>query len=188
MTTTAAPIAEIAVRPAGTQTGPAERLRWAVSDSWTIANRNLIALRRMPQLVVFATIQPVIFVLMFVYVFGGALQSSLPAGLSYVDYLMPGIFVQTVTFGAMSTGVGLAEDLHAGIVERFRSLPMARSAVLAGRTTADLVRNIFVVMLMLVVGLLVGFRPHTTALQFLLGLGSCCCSRWLSAGSSPSSA
>lgn len=171
MTTTAGPVAEIAVRPPGSSTGVGERARWAIADAAIIANRNLIALRRMPQLVVFATVQPVIFVLMFVYVFGGALQSSLPPGMSYVDYLMPGIFVQTVTFGAMSTGVGLAEDLHAGIVERFRSLPMARSAVLAGRTTADLVRNIFVVALMLVVGFVVGFRPHTDVLQFVLGIG-----------------
>jgi ABC-2 type transport system permease protein len=171
MTTTTAPVAETAVRPHRAPSGVGERLRWAISDTATIANRNLIALRRMPQLVVFATIQPIIFVLMFVYVFGGALQSSLPPGLSYVDYLMPGIFVQTVTFGAMSTGVGLAEDLHAGIVERFRSLPMARSAVLAGRTTADLVRNVFVILLMLLVGLLVGFRPHTDVAQFVLGIG-----------------
>lgn len=171
MTTTTVPIAETALRPDEAPSGVGERLRWAISDTSTIAHRNLIALRRMPQLVVFATIQPVIFVLMFVYVFGGALQSSLPPGMSYVDYLMPGIFVQTVTFGAMSTGVGLAEDLHAGIVERFRSLPMARSAVLAGRTSADLVRNVFVVTLMLVVGLLVGFRPHTDVWQFVLGIG-----------------
>jgi ABC-2 type transport system permease protein/oleandomycin transport system permease protein len=146
-------------------TRPVERSRfgWAVADSMAIAGRNLITLRRVPQLLVFATIQPVIFVLMFTYVFGGAIQVP---GIPYVDYLMPGIFVQTVTFGAMNTGVGLAEDLHKGLIERFRSLPMARSAVLAGRTTADLVRNVFVVFLMLVVGYLVGFRMDTNVVEF----------------------
>ena len=94
---------------------------------------------------VFATVQPVIFVLLFTYVFGGAIFA--PGYPSYVDYLMPGIFVQTITFGSMNTGVGLSEDLHTGIIERFRSLPMARSAVLGGRTGADLVRNVFVVAL-----------------------------------------
>jgi ABC-2 type transport system permease protein/oleandomycin transport system permease protein len=132
-----------------------------------IAWRNLITLVRLPQLLIFATIQPVIFVLMFRYVFGGAINVP---GIPYVDYLMPGIFVQTVTFGAMTTGVGLAQDMATGLIERFRSLPMARSAVLAGRTTADLVRNVFVVLLMLVVGVLVGFRPHATALEFVGGL------------------
>lgn len=128
----------------------------AVTDALTIAWRNLLNLRRNPQLAVFATIQPVIFVLMFRYVFGGAIKVP---GNSYVNYLMPGIFVQTVVFGSLTTGVGLAEDLHKGLIERFRSLPMARSAVLVGRTLADLVRNAFVVTLMCVVGLLVGWRP-----------------------------
>ncbi len=143
------------------------RFRWAISDTMGIAWRNLITLVRLPQLLIFATIQPVIFVLMFRYVFGGAINVP---GIPYVDYLMPGIFVQTVTFGAMTTGVGLAQDMATGLIERFRSLPMARSAVLAGRTTADLVRNVFVVLLMLVVGVLVGFRPHATALEFVGGL------------------
>jgi len=143
------------------------RLSWAISDSTAIAARNLVTLRRLPQLLIFATIQPVIFVLMFRYVFGGAINVP---GVSYVDYLMPGIFVQTVTFGAMSTGVGLADDLRTGLIERFRSLPMARSAVLAGRTSADLVRNVFVVMLMLIVGVMVGFRPDSTVVQFTAGI------------------
>ena len=102
---------------------------------------------------------------MFRYVFGGAIKIP---GSSYVDYLMPGIFVQTVTFGAMTTGIGLADDLHKGIVDRFRSLPIARSAVLIGRTLADLCRNAFVVSLMAFVGVLVGWRIHTNA----LGLGA----------------
>ncbi len=140
-TTTAFPAAPAIARPR------------VVSDAVTIAWRNLLNIRRNPQLLVFATIQPVIFVLMFRYVFGGAIKVP---GVSYVDYLMPGIFVQTVVFGALTTGVGLAEDLQKGLIDRFRSLPMARSAVLIGRTLADLVRNVFVVALMCIVGLLVG--------------------------------
>jgi ABC-2 type transport system permease protein/oleandomycin transport system permease protein len=141
-------------------------LRGAVSDSAALTWRNLVNYRRVPQLLVFSTIQPVIFVLLFRFVFGGAI--TVP-GVDYVDYLMPGIFVQTVTFGSMATGIGLAEDLHKGLIERFKSLPIARSAVLAGRTTADLVRNVFVVALMCIVGFLVGFRVHTNLVAFLAG-------------------
>src|SRR6266511_500736 len=108
-------------------------------DTFEITRRNLIAYRRVPQLLVFSTIQPVIFVLMFRYVFGGAINVP---GIPYVDYLMPGIFVQTVVFGSMAAAVGLATDLKSGLLERFKSLPMARSAVLAGRTSADLTRNV----------------------------------------------
>jgi ABC-2 type transport system permease protein/oleandomycin transport system permease protein len=133
-----------------------------------VAGRNLIAYRRVPQLLVFSTIQPVIFVLLFRYVFGGAVKT--PPGVPYVDYLMPGIFVQTTVFGAIGAAVGLATDLKSGLLERFRSLPMARSAVLAGRTTADLARNVFVASLMAVVGFAVGFRVHTNALGFLAGM------------------
>jgi ABC transporter DrrB family efflux protein len=104
---------------------------------------------------------------MFRYVFGGAIKVP---GVPYVDYLMPGVFAQTVAFGAIQTGIGLAEDLHKGLIERFRSLPMARSAVLAGRTLADLVRNVFVVGLMLVVGFLVGFRVHTDVMGLVAGM------------------
>jgi ABC transporter DrrB family efflux protein len=116
---------------------------------------------------VFSTIQPVIFVLLFRYVFGGAVKIP---GIPYVDYLMPGIFVQTVVFGAMGTAIGLATDLKSGLLERFRSLPMARSAVLAGRTVADLARNVFVAALMAAVGFAVGFRVHTSTLGFLAGM------------------
>jgi ABC-2 type transport system permease protein/oleandomycin transport system permease protein len=144
-------------------------LSFAVTDTFAITGRNLTILRRSPQLLVFATIQPVIFVLLFRYVFGGAIHASGYA--SYIDYLMPGIFVQTITFGALNTGVGLAQDLHTGLIERFRSLPMARSAVLGGRTVADLIRNVFVVALMLGVGYLVGFRLDTTFLKFWAGIG-----------------
>jgi ABC-2 type transport system permease protein/oleandomycin transport system permease protein len=144
-------------------------LAWAVADTKAIAKRNLRTLVRTPQLLVFSTIQPVVFVLLFRYVFGGAI--SVPGSVPYVDFLMPGIFVQTVTFGAVNTGVGLAEDLHKGFIERFRSLPMARSAVLSGRTLADLVRDVGVVALMLLVGYLVGFRIQTNVAALFAGLG-----------------
>jgi len=134
------------------------RLTTAVSDTFAVMARNLIAYRRVPQLLVFSTIQPVVFVLLFRYVFGGAINTP---GVPYVDYLMPGIFAQTVAFGALNTSIGLSTDMQAGLIERFRSLPMARSAVLAGRTLADLVRNVFVVGLMFVVGFAVGWRIHT---------------------------
>jgi len=134
-----------------------------VSDALAVARRNLIGLMRVPTTVMFSTIQPVIFVLMFRYVFGGAIRVP---GVRYVDFLMAGIFVQTVTFGAMNTGVGLAMDLQTGLIERFRSLPMARSAVLAGRTLADAVRNLFVIALMVIVGFIVGFRVHTGVVPF----------------------
>jgi ABC-2 type transport system permease protein/oleandomycin transport system permease protein len=136
----------------------------AVLDTLAVARRNLISLRRTPTIVMFSTIQPIIFVLMFRYVFGGSIVIP---GQRYVDYLMPGIFVQTVAFGSTNTGVGLATDLQTGLIERFRSLPMARSAVLAGRVVADMVRNVFVIALMLIVGYMVGFRIHTDPLQLL---------------------
>jgi ABC-2 type transport system permease protein/oleandomycin transport system permease protein len=136
------------------------RFRYAISDGWVLTWRNLITYVRRPDLLVFSTIQPVMFVLLFVYVFGGAMELALPAGLSYVDFLMPGIFVQTAIFAATQTGVGLAEDLKKGLVDRFRSLPMARSAVLSGRTLADSTAIGFQVILMLIVAVLVGFRLH----------------------------
>src|SRR2546421_11749042 len=144
------------------------RVVGAASDSLAVAARNLIAYRRVPQLLVFSTIQPVIFVLMFRPVFGGAIRP--PGRTPYVDYLMPGIFVQTVVFGSLAAAIGLATDLKSGLLERFRSLPMARSAVLAGRTLADLVRNVFVVALMAGVGFGVGFHFHGGVPSLLLGL------------------
>jgi len=146
-----------------------QRLVWAASDAATLTWRNLLAYTRVPQLLVFSTVQPIMFVLLFRYVFGGAIPvAGIPGG--YVAFLMPGIFVQTVCFGAVSTGVGLAEDLHKGLIERFRSLPMARSAVLAGRTLADLCRNVFVVLLMTVVGVAVGFRTAQGLFHFVGGI------------------
>ena len=142
----------------------------AVRDTLAIAWRNLTAYRRVPQLVVFSTIQPVIFVLMFRYVFAGAVGKALPHGISYVDFLMPGIFTQTVVFGSMGSAVGLATDLKSGLLERFHALPMARSAVLAGRTLADLGRNVFVAVLMVAVGFAVGFRFHNGLPAFIFGM------------------
>jgi ABC transporter DrrB family efflux protein len=128
----------------------------ALSDSLVLTKRNLLKYVRVPTLLVFSTIQPVMFVLLFAYVFGGAVKIS---GIqSYKDFLMPGIFIQTVVFGSMQTGIGLAEDVSHGMVDRFRSLPMARSAVLTGRTVSDAVRNLLVVLLMTGVGYIIGFR------------------------------
>ncbi len=160
---------EDAQRVPGAQKAPGGRRRlvWAINDGLAACGRNLRAYVRLPQLVIFSTIQPVIFVLLFRYVFGGAIQVP---GVRYVDFLMPGVFVQTMTFGAMGTAIGLAADLQTGLIERFRSLPMARSAVLVGRTTADFVRNVFVVALMAAVGFLVGFRVHTGVWPFLASL------------------
>jgi ABC-2 type transport system permease protein/oleandomycin transport system permease protein len=140
----------------------------AVRDARAVTWRYLIHYRRVPQLLVFSTIQPVIFVLMFRYVFGGAI--TVPGEIPYVDFLMPGIFVQTVVFGAIATSIGLATDMKSGLLERFRSLPMARSAVLAGRTMADLSRNVFVVLLMVAVGFAIGFRIHTDIWGLIAGL------------------
>ena len=147
------------------------RLANTVSDWWVITRRNLITYVRKPDLLVFSTIQPVMFVLLFVFVFGGAFEMILPANLSYVDFLMAGIFVQTGIFAATQTGVGLADDLQKGIIDRFRSLPMARSAVLAGRTAADTVSVGLQTVLMLIVAYLVGYRIHTSVWEALLAFG-----------------
>ena len=140
----------------------------AVRDTLAVTQRNLIHYVRIPQLLIFSTIQPVIFVLLWRFVFGGAVRGT--GNVPYVDFLMPGIFVQTVVFGAMATAVGLAADVKTGMLERFLALPMSRSAVLVGRTIADLVRNVFVMILMTIVGFAVGFRIHTNVPSFLLGL------------------
>jgi ABC-2 type transport system permease protein len=142
-----------------------------LSDWRVLTKRNLLRYMRIPQLLVFSTIQPVMFVLLFRYVFGGAIN----APVDYADFLMPGVFVQTAVFGAMATGIGLADDLGRGMIDRFRSLPMAPSGVLAGRVISDTVRNVFVLTLMLVVGYLVGFDIKTNVfaalLAFALALG-----------------
>jgi ABC transporter DrrB family efflux protein len=146
---------------------PRRPLWWTFADAAAVTRRNLYRYVRVPTLLLFSTIQPVMFVLLFTFVFGGAIQ--VPGVDNYIDYLMAGILAQTVIFGSTQTGVALAEDMSRGMVDRFRSLPMARSAVLAGRTLSDTVRNLFVVCLMLVVGALVGFRFHA---GFLAAVGA----------------
>jgi ABC-2 type transport system permease protein/oleandomycin transport system permease protein len=159
------------IHPAERRASALQNVRWTLSDVVVMTQRYLMKYIRLPQLLVFSTIQPVMFVLLFTFVFGGAIQLSGASGdLSYIDYLLPGVLVQTVLFGATNTGVGLAEDLAQGLVDRFRSLPMARFAVLAGRTIADTVRNIFVVLLMTGVGFLIGFRFSNGVLPFVAGL------------------
>lgn len=128
---------------------------WAISDVLVMTRRGLLRYIRIPQLLVFSTIQPVMFLLLFAYVFGGAI--STPKG-NYLDFLVPGILVQTIIFGSTATGVGLAQDLSTGMTDRFHSLPMARSALLAGRIISDTTRNLFVLILMVIVGMFLGFR------------------------------
>jgi ABC transporter DrrB family efflux protein len=154
---------------AGTRYQAAKRpsIVWAFLDALVLARRSVLETARIPELIVFVAIQPIMFVLLFRYVFGGAIQ--VPGG-NYVNYLMPGIFVQTVAFGGVTTAIGLTQDLTRGIIDRFHSLPMSSSAVLTGRTFADLVRNLFTVVIMLIVGFLVGFRPQGTVFEFLLGI------------------
>ena len=139
-----------------------------ITDAGVVTGRNLRHFVRQPQLLLFSTIQPIILILLFTYVFGGAIRTP---GFSYVNFLIPGIIVQNIAFGGFVTAIGLNDDLHKGLIERFRSLPMARSAVLVGRTMADLFRNLFVVVLMTIVGVAVGFRPDTNVFAFLAGVG-----------------
>ncbi len=143
-----------------------------VVDTWVITRRNLLRNVRLPQLLLFSTVQPIMFLLLFTYVFGGAIGQSLPAvaGGEYINWLMPGLLVQISVFGSGQTAIGLTEDLSKGVIDRFRSLPMARSAVLAGRTFADLGRNAAVVTLMLLVGFGIGFRYQTSVFGFLAGV------------------
>jgi len=145
-------------------------IRSAMTDAGVVTARNLRHFIRQPQLLIFSTIQPIMFVLLFAYVFGGALRGSLAGGVKYIDFLLPGIFVQSVAFRATQTAVGLSEDLERGVVDRFRSMPMARSAVLLGRTVADLVRNVLIIGLMIVVGYVIGFRFHAGLLDALMSV------------------
>jgi ABC-2 type transport system permease protein/oleandomycin transport system permease protein len=144
-------------------------LVWALRDSWALAKRNLRTIARQPMLLVFAVIQPVIFILLFRYVFGGAITA--PGSIDYVNYLLTGIFVQTITFASIQTGIGLSEDLSKGIVDRFKSMPLSRAAVLAGRTGADLVRNLVVIVIMIAVGYAVGFEFTNGVLGPALAVG-----------------
>jgi len=154
-------------------TGISNRIgvRAALTHIRVVTKRNVLRNLRLPQLVLFATVQPVMFLLLFNYVFGGAIAGGGDTGgLDYINFLIPGILVQTAVFGSGQTSLGLTEDLAAGVIDRFRSLPMARSAVLAGRTIADFLRNVFVNALMLVVGFLMGWRYEQGFLAMVLGV------------------
>ncbi len=139
----------------------------AVEDGLTITRRNLVKVRRVPELIVFATLSPIMFVLLFRYVFGSAIQ--VPGDLPYAEFLLPGIFAQTIVFGSTITGASLAEDLQKGLIDRFRSLPMAPSAVLVGRTVADLALNALSIVVMGVTGLIVGWRIRSSFGEALAG-------------------
>ncbi|MGI9051909.1 MAG: ABC transporter permease [Ilumatobacteraceae bacterium] len=144
---------ELELRPAGSADLPQGRI-WLLKDSWTEATRHLRAVPRNPELLMFATIQPIMFIVLFLYIFEGSVQTPIP----YVQYVIPGIFAQTVVFNSAFTGVGVADDLSKGIIDRLRSLPMYQPAVLIGRTLSDTVRNLITFAVMLVVALIVGFR------------------------------
>jgi ABC-2 type transport system permease protein len=141
----------------------------AISDTVVMTARYLYHYLRKPSLLGLAVVQPVLFVLLWTYVFSGAIQT--PGGVDYVDYLMPGLFILAIAFGSANTGVGLADDLARGLIDRFRAMPMARPALLVGRTLADTARNTFVVLLMVAVGYAVGFRFHAGAGPALAALG-----------------
>ena len=140
----------------------------ALSDGRIIAWRNLKRIPRIPELAIFAILQSIMFVLLFAYVFGGAIP--LPGGGSYREYLMPGIFAQTIVFATATTAVGMTDDLNKGILDRFRSLPMARSAVLSGRTLSDVIYNGGLLVVLMLSGLVVGWRVHTGFLEFAAGV------------------
>ena len=144
-------------------------VRTAVADGGVVTWRNLKRIPRIPELAIFAILQSIMFVLLFAYVFGGAIP--LPGGGSYKEYLMPGIFVQTLGFGAITTAIGMADDLNKGLIDRFRSLPMARSAVLSGRTFSDVVYNAGLLVVLMLSGLAVGWRVHNGAADFLAAVG-----------------
>jgi ABC-2 type transport system permease protein/oleandomycin transport system permease protein len=143
-------------------------LAHTVSDTVVIAKRNLLRIPRQPDLLIAYTIQPVMFIVLFVYVFGGAINTP---GFDYVDFLMPGIITQSISFGGFVTAIGLNEDLRKGLIDRFRSLPMARSAVLAGRTLADVALNAFSLAVMIAVGLAVGFSFDSPVYEIVAGIG-----------------
>jgi ABC transporter DrrB family efflux protein len=140
-----------------------------ISDTLVLTRRNLLISKRTPQLIVAAAVMPVMFVLLFRYVFGGSIH--IPGYGSYVDYLIPGIIVQTALFGGSSSAVSVADELTKGVTDRFRSLPISRGAILTARTLADLVRLTYTVALMILIGLLVGFRFHNGLLPILCGIG-----------------
>ena len=141
-------------------------MRRLITDTLVIAERNLVRLPRAPELLVAFTIQPIMFVLLFRYVLGGSIKTP---GYSYADYLIPGIIVQNIAFGGFVTALGINEDLHKGLIDRFRSLPMARPAVLAGRTTADIITNALSATILVITGLIIGFHFHTGVAHVIAG-------------------
>jgi len=144
-------------------------LRREVADGLVITWRNLRRIPRIPELAIFAILQSIMFVLLFAFVFGGAIP--LPGGGSYREYLMPGIFAQTIVFAAVTTAIGMTDDINKGIIDRFRSLPMGRSAVLFGRTLSDVVYNAGIAVVLMLTGLVVEWRVHTGIAEFLAGFG-----------------
>jgi len=157
---------EVAVARLGVQIRPMTA-RLAVRDIGGVAKRNLLRIARTPQMLVISSLQPAMLLLLFRYVLGGAIH--VPGG-HYVDYVVPAVFLEAVLIGGMTTSIGLAQDLQSGIIDRFRSLPMARSAVLAGRTLADLSRSLVSLAIMIVLGLAVGFRFHNALAPVLGGI------------------
>jgi ABC-2 type transport system permease protein/oleandomycin transport system permease protein len=170
----------VAPTPAPAEPSLSTRARWAVSDSFMIAKRNLLVWIRVPAYLVFTVIQPVMFVLLFRYVFGGAIPVRVPGG--YVNFLMPGIIGQTAAFASFATAIALAQELKKGVIDRLRSMPMARSAVLTGRLGADTVRMLVTILIIVAVGYAVGFRFTNGAgpavamvvLATVFGLAICC--------------
>ncbi|MEJ8637031.1 ABC transporter permease [Streptomyces sp. MS2.AVA.5] len=165
MTTTADAVKIAAPRPRG-------GIVQSVNDSLVVAKRNLIRMLRIPEMIIFGLIQPIMFVVLFSYVFGGSISvdgNTSPA--AYREFLMAGIFAQTVTFATAGAGAGIADDMHKGLIDRFRSLPMARGAVLTGRTLADLVQTALTLVVLALVALLVGWRTHENLGKVLAGFG-----------------
>ncbi|WP_405777794.1 ABC transporter permease [Streptomyces sp. NBC_00859] len=162
---TDAPTGPLAPRPRG-------GITQSVTDSLVVAKRNLIRMTRIPEVVLFGLIQPIMFVVLFSYVFGGSLSvGGTTSPTVYRNFLMAGIFAQTVTFATAGAGAGIADDMHKGLVDRFRSLPMARGAVLTGRTLADLVQTALTVVVLAVVAVLVGWRIHNGVPKMFAAFG-----------------
>ncbi|MFJ6724454.1 ABC transporter permease [Streptomyces sp. NPDC091281] len=165
-----------AVTDAARSTPPAHPLGQSVRDSLVVAKRNLIRMSRIPEMVIFGLIQPIMFVVLFTYVFGGSMRiGDSTSATDYKNFLMAGIFAQTVTFATAGSGAGIADDMHKGLIDRFRALPMARGAVLTGRTLADLVQTALTLLVLAIVALLVGWRVgsngDTDALRVLTAFG-----------------
>jgi ABC transporter DrrB family efflux protein len=174
-------IADLAtIPPASSEPSLGTKLSWAVTDTLTITRRNLLVWLRVPAYIVFTVVQPIMFVLMFRYVFGGAIPVQVPGG--YVNFLMPGIIGQTAAFATFGTAIALAQELKKGVIDRLRSMPMARSAVLAGRLVADTARMLITILIIVAVGYAVGFRFSNGAglaiamvvLATVFGLAICC--------------